>query len=265
MVMSLFDTHAHYDYPLFGDGPEVVRKLHQNGVLNGVVIPAIAYESNFSRERFPAAEFPYVYFAAGLHPKYATNEAWWDVEKRAEFEQLLEDPRTVAVKTGMDLAKVKLTEEQQAHQASFFKYLIGRANKKNLPLVLHVREAAAEALEILREHPLQVEAVVHCFSYDLEVARKMMDAGVTRFGIGGKLTLKDMAYLREAVKELPLSAILIETDAPFVKPEGYEEELNTSETMMGTVRLIAELKGIRAEEVVAAVENNAREFYRIPR
>lgn len=239
-VFELFDTHAHYDHPWFEDGAAVVRQLYQDGVINGVVIPAIRYESNYHREMFPAEEFPYVYFAPGLHPKHATNEVWWDATKRAEFEALLQDPRTVALKTGLDFAKEKLTDAQKEHQTRFFKYFIRLANERKLPLVLHVRDAAWEAIEMLRGNPIQVEAVVHCFCYDLAVAREMMQVGVTRFGIGGKLTKEDMGDLRLCVKELPMSAILLETDAPFVKPEGYEEKLNTSVTMMGTARLIAE-------------------------
>lgn len=261
--VSLFDTHAHYDHPLFEDGPAIVRNLYGEGTIKGVVIPAITYDSNFHRASFPVEEFPYVYFAAGLHPKYATNEPWWGAERRAEFEAFLEDPRTVAVKTGMDLAKIKLTDAQKEHQARFFKYFIGLANERKLPLVLHIRDAAKEATEVLRENPLQVEAVAHCYCYDLETAHEMMKVGVTRFGIGGKLTDEDMGHLRECVKELPLSAILVETDAPFVKPLGYTEKLNTSVTLMGIVRLIAELRGLGVEEVVAAVEKNARDFYRV--
>ena len=259
----LFDTHAHYDHPLFGGlGPEIVRSLHEKEILNGVVIPPIEYESNFHRYLFPEAEFPYVYFAAGLHPKCATNEPWWDKEKQEEFASLLEDPRTVAVKTGLDFFKTKLTEGQKAHQIRFFRFLIDQANRRELPLVLHIRNAAEEAIEVLKTVEIKVPAVVHCFSYDWDVARRLMEVGVTHFGIGGMLTRKEMAPLRECVKKLQISAILLETDAPFVRPEGFVGEVNTSETLMAVVEVIAKLKSLSFEEVIVSVQHNAVDFYR---
>lgn len=82
MKYCLFDTHAHYDHPLFeGNGPEIARHLFEEGTVDGIVIPAITYESNFNRDEFPEERFPRVFFAAGLHPKCAVNEAWWSEEK----------------------------------------------------------------------------------------------------------------------------------------------------------------------------------------
>ena len=93
--VPLFDTHAHYDHPLFENkGPQIVRELFEKEIINGVVIPAISFESNYlGRERFPEQEFSYVYFAAGLHPKAAAiRRVWTDSEKLISLrisEQLL--------------------------------------------------------------------------------------------------------------------------------------------------------------------------------
>lgn len=264
MKYSLFDTHAHYDHPLFdGQGPQIVRRLFDENVVDGVVIPAITYDSNFNRNMFPEESFPDVYFAAGLHPKCATNEAWWSDNKKDAFAAVLSDPRTIAVKTGLDFSKKKLSDGQKEHQARFFKYMVGLANDKKLPLVLHVRDAALEAVGVLKDMGLKVEAVVHCYTYDEETAIEMMDAGVTRFGIGGMIMREGMEPLRECVKALPLSKILIETDAPFVRPAGFTGGLNTSESMMDVVKQIASLKVIPVEDVIKAVQENARSFYRL--
>ena len=73
--IPLFDTHAHYDHPLYeGLGPEIVKQQKDAGILDGTVIPAISYESNFNREIFTPDKFPYVFFASGLHPKCANGE-----------------------------------------------------------------------------------------------------------------------------------------------------------------------------------------------
>ncbi len=262
--MPLFDTHAHYDHPRFEQkGPQLVKTLIENRVLNGVVIPAITYESNYNRKNFPEHEFPTVYFAAGLHPKHAANRSvWTDVEK-AEFEtHFLIDKRTVAVKTGLDFS-IQLSEQQKIRQVCYFEDLIDLANKHSLPLVLHIRASAETAVEILKEKPLTVEAVVHCFTYDYATAKELMSVGVTRFGIGGMLTRDGMDSLRECVQKLTLTSLLLETDAPFVKPKGFMDYANTSESLVTTANLIADLKGLDARASMGVLQSNAYDFYRL--
>jgi len=264
---SLFDTHAHYDHILFHDtGPETVDRLYNSGVLSGVVIPAISYESNFHHDMFPVDKFPYVFFAAGIHPKYAMNMPFWSdggdgKAKQDQFLRLLDDKRTVAIKSGLDHAKKKLQNIQLQRQRDFFRYMIRLANAHQLPMVLHIRDAVEDALEILHENPLEVEAVVHCYTYGPDELSRFVEAGVNYFGIGGMLTRDEMGELREAVKILPLDRILLETDSPLVKPKGFHGELNTSEKLIETAELIAELKDVPVERVIEAVEKNAREFY----
>ena len=262
MKYCLFDTHAHYDHPLFeGNGPEIARHLFEEGTVDGIVIPAITYESNFNRDKFPEERFPRVFFAAGLHPKCAVNEAWWSEEKRADFECILSNHRTVAVKTGLDFCKKKLTESQKEHQKRFFRLMIGYANEARLPLVLHIRDSAEEVIEVLKEEKLSVKAVAHCYTYDKTVADKMIEVGITHFGIGGMITRDDMEPLCKCVEELPIESILLETDAPFVKPVGYEGNLNTSGTLEMVVEKIATIKNLPIQETVTALQCNAYAFF----
>ena len=264
MYISLFDTHAHYDHPMFENrGPDLVKKMFDRGVVDGVVIPAITYESNYNRKMFPENIFPYVYFAAGIHPKCATNEAWWDDEKCQEFNMLVSDPRTVAIKTGLDFCKKKLTEAQKSHQIKFLEYMISVANNNRLPLVLHIREAKMEIIDVLRGNKLKVEAVAHCYTYDSETADLLMEVGITRFGIGGMLTRENMGHLRKFVKMIPMQSILLETDAPFVKPLNYEGNINASDSLIENARLISELKNISLDIIIKELQRNAYDFYGI--
>lgn len=261
---ALFDTHAHYDHPLFeGKGPQLLRELLTRQAVGGAVIPAIAFDSNGNRELFPPEDFPTVFFAPGLHPKYAVNEPLWDRDRREAFSRILEEPRSVAVKTGLDHSRTKLTEGQKEHELHFFRFMRDLAEEHGLPLVLHVRDAFPEAAAVLREKPLSTEAAVHCFTGGPREARELTEAGVTRFGIGGMLTRDGMDALRDCVRELPLQALLLETDAPFVRPKGFEGKVNTSETLPVVAELIAALKGLPAETVTAALQKNAEEFFRL--
>ncbi len=257
-----FDTHAHYDHPLFaGLGPKIVRGLLAQG-LSKVVIPAITFDSNFTaREEFLAGEFPDVFFAAGLHPKCATNEEDWSSEKKSAFESLLRDGRTVAVKSGLDYSKKKLQDAQKERQVRFFQMMIDYANGSRLPMVLHIREAVESAVLVMTQRAIENGAVAHCFTYDYDTARQLQGCGVTYFGIGGAVTREGMDELRECVAYLPLECLLLETDAPFVKPEGWEERLNDSRAIIPVAGKIAKLKSIPVEEVLRVCNMNASRFY----
>lgn len=261
---AMIDTHAHYDHPLFrGNGFDILAGLFEDNVIDGVVIPAITYESNFQRDKVCTKYRDKIYFAAGLHPKAATNEQWWDRTKQRKFLSVVDEKKTVAIKTGLDFSKKRLAESQKEHQAKFFEMLVGIANDMNLPLVFHIRDAAEEAIDLLKRNPLKVEAVCHFYTYDPQIAKKMLDVGITRFGIGGMITRDGMEPLRNCVKELPLSSILIETDAPFVSPKNYEGEVNTSRTLIGTAKILAELTESSLENIVHHVQRNAKGFYKL--
>ena len=260
----LFDTHAHYDHRRFhGEGPKIVRELYDAGIINGVVIPAISYESNFNRLLFPEEEFPYVYFASGVHPRFSLSKAKWTDAKKQAFHKLLLDPRTVAVKSGLDLGDYSLSEDIKKSQRECLGYMMDLSVQFKLPLILHIRDAADEVIRFLKEKPSEVEIEVHCFTYDYRTAFKMMEVGITRFGIGGMLTRDGKDLLRDCVRRLPLSTILLETDAPFVKPKDFRGTVNTSEILWEIVQLIAELKGISTYTVADTVQKNAYEFFGI--
>ena len=260
----LFDTHAHYDHPLFGEeGSKILKQLFDEGIVDGVVIPPISFRSNFNRDLFPRKEFPSVFFAVGVHPLCIDEHALEAIYDSLELDRIIGMPGTAAIKTDLDFHKEKLILGPKTYQYMSFEYFIGRANRYRMPMVLHVRDALEDTINTLSEKTLDVEAEVHCFTYDFEAAKALMDVGVTRFGIGGMLTRPEMEHLRDCVKRLPLSAILLETDAPFVRPAGYGDGPNTSRTLMQTAELIAQLREIPVEEVIEAVQQNAKDFFRL--
>lgn len=262
MKEGYFDSHAHYDHELFnGNGPSVVQELFRSGLLCAAVIPAITYESNFNRHLFPAEQFPFIYYAPGLHPKYATNTAFWTKAQRQEFLSVLELPHTVAVKTGLDFKKTTLTDGQKQLQIKFFRLMIEIANEKHLPLVLHIRDAVEEAIAVLTETPPLFGAVTHCFTYDPHTTQRLMNAGVTHFGIGGKVTREENIPLQEAVRLMSWEAILLETDAPFVRPQGITDALNTSANLPLIAQKIAALKNTEITDVMSVTRCNAFRFF----
>ena len=143
-----------------------------------------------------------------------------------------------------------------------------------LPVILHVRDAHEDALRILRWHPARkLGGVIHCFYGSKEIAEQYLKLGY-HFGIGGSvLQLEERArYLWEAIPNIPLDRILVETDAPFIlpyckdviQPKLLRRARNTSLILPAVIKKIAELKGIPAEEVEQATTNNVIRLFRLP-
>ena len=184
--MYYFDSHAHYDNSRFkGNGPDIVKELNANGMLEKAVISAITVESNYeARKMFDEAEFPYVYFAAGIHPRCASSikdeKFDWDT-----FSGLFEDRRTVAVKTGLDFSGPQLTPTLIGNQKKILRHLLMIADLNKLPVVLHVRDSEEAIIDELQNSNPELNIEVHCFVYDKDIMEKMIQAGVKFFGIGG--------------------------------------------------------------------------------
>lgn len=265
--LRYFESHCHPDHPLIVEPHNYVNDALNVGIEYLLVAP-ITYESNFdSMELFPKALFPNVLFAKGLHPKYAYNVSFWNEKEIEKFKALVEsDDRIVAFKSGIDLCKKNLQDHQIERQFSFLQLFHDLAYAYKKPLVLHVREAVEETLEYLEKNPLLVPTEVHCFAYDSETMYRFIRAGVGYFGIGGMVTRPENEALREAVAEIPLEKILIESDSPFVKVWGDTEKINTSvKAVPAVAKAIAELKGISVSQVVEQCYQNCLDFFQIKR
>lgn len=136
------------------------------------------------------------------------------------------------------------------------------ARKWNLPVNIHSREAAADTMQIMKEHARGIPAIIHCYSYSKEMAEEYVRMGYL-IGVGGVVTFKNAKRLKEIVKEIPLSHIVLETDCPYLAPEPNRGKRNSSLNLPYVAQAIAELKGITAEEVIRVTEENAKRFYRI--
>ena len=252
------------DHVLFVDSRYEIMERVQDAGIKYLINAPVTYESNFtSNEMFPANVYPNVFFAKGLHPKCALNEPEWDSNKKSQFEQLLADRRTVAVKTGLDYCNKKIQEDQKLRQKDFLKMLINCATQYDLPIIFHIREAVDDVIAFLREYPIRTEAVVHCYnSCNWAKTQELMDVGIRYFGIGGMITRGDEALI-DSVKNMPLKAILLETDSPFVKPSNSVEKVNTPLVLPQIAMKVAELQEKSIEEVVKQTYENACNFYRL--
>ena len=140
------------------------------------------------------------------------------------------------------------------------------AVRHGLPVIVHSREAAEDTMNVVRANANSLQAagvcpgIIHCYSYSVEHARMYADMGFM-LGIGGVVTYKNAKKLKEVVREIPLSHLVLETDCPYLAPTPFRGKRNDSRLLVYVAEAIAELKGISVEEVVRATAENAERLF----
>lgn len=243
------DTHCHIE-------KENAKKYVENALNAGVNTLICASEDhNSSVETVEISnEFSNVFSCVGVHPANASEFKDEDIEK---FRELIKNNRVKAIgEIGLDYYYGKETKERQIE---VFKLFLDLAQENNLPVVIHTREATLDTLNILKEYKLK--GVIHCFSGSVETAREYIKLGFS-IGIGGVLTFKN-SKLYEVVKKVPLSYIILETDAPFLAPEPYRGNKNESKYIPVIAECLAYHKSISLEDVAKETSDNAKRIFDI--
>lgn len=253
----IFDTHAHYDDKAFdSDREELLKSLPEQGIERVVNIGSSLVSCRQTIELME--HYPYIYGALGVHPS-ETGEL--DEESIAWLREQCGRKKCVAVgEIGLDYY---WEEPHPDIQKKWFCRQLQLAKEVNLPVIIHSREAAEDTLDILKaERAQDIGGVMHCYSYTKETARTVLDMGFY-FGIGGVLTFKNGRKLKEAVDYLPMEAVVLETDCPYLAPEPYRGKRNSSLYLPYVVKAIAETKGICEKEVERITWENACRMYRM--
>ncbi len=248
----IFDTHAHFDDERFNaDREELFTTLNSfcgvGGIINcGCDIPSSEKSIEFSKK------FPFLYAAVGFHPEFAANN---DCDL-AKLEELLKQEKVVAVgEIGLDYYWDK---ENKQRQKEIFVKQIKLAQKHKKPVIIHDRDAHEDTLNILKEY--KPKGVLHCFSGSSEMAKEVVKLGMY-IGVGGVLTFKNNKKLPEVVKSIPLTRILLETDAPYMAPEPFRGKTNHSGLIIYVAQKLAEILNISQEEVLKQTYQNAQNLF----
>ena len=248
----IFDSHAHYDDVKFDEiRDELLSSLNKNGVKYAVTCSVDGISSENSLKISEKYEF--LYAAVGIHPENLdSNTPISDIEK------LSKHPKCVAIgEIGLDYY---YNSENRMQQIQVFEEQIVLANKLNLPVIVHDREAHADTLEILKKH--KPNGVVHCFSGSLEMAKEIVSLGMY-IGVGGVVTFKNAKKLPDIVREIPDNRLLIETDCPYLAPEPYRGKLNHSGFLTLVASRIADIKNTDLYCVLGTTCENAKELFNI--
>ena len=255
MNYELIDTHCHLDFPDFDtDRPEVLQRAHDNDI--DCIINIGSSLQGSQRSVALSKEYKNIYAVVGVHPHEADG---CDEQMLKTIAELAKEEKVVAIgETGLDYFK---NYSSQENQKRLFCRLISLAKDYNLPLVLHSRQAQADMLEILQKY-MPLAAVVHCFSGDGDFLKECLAMGFF-ISFTCNITYKKAEELRMRVKETPLERLMLETDAPFLSPEGFRGRRNEPAQVKLLAQEIAKVKGSTAEVNATATTENARIFFKL--
>ncbi len=255
--MRLFDTHAHYDADAFdADRMEVLSSMPGQGV-ELILNPGCDLKSSQTAVEL-AERFPFVYAAVGVHPEECAD---WNAEHDIPvLEALAQNPKVRAIgEIGLDYHWPENPPRELQQQV--FHAQLDLAEKLNLPVIVHDRDAHHDCLEIVRTHP-NVTGVYHCYSGGVEDAKTLMKLG-WMISFTGSITFKNARRALEVIDLLPLDRMMIETDSPYMSPEPFRGRRNDSGRVHLVAEAIARRKGLDPEEVARITLENGKRFFRI--
>ncbi|UGQ48429.1 TatD family hydrolase [Massilia endophytica] len=254
------DTHCHLDAHEFR-GASLERAADAGGKgVSMIVIPAIA-TGNFEAVRELAHAAPNACYGLGIHPicvPQATDEDL--LRMREQVGRAMDDPCFVAIgEVGLDFFIPMLCEpamrEKQIH---FFREQLRIARDFGLPVLTHVRKSQDQVLKHVRQIP-PAGGIAHAFNGSFQQAQGYIDAGF-KLGFGGNVTFTRALQIRRLASELPLSSIVMETDAPDIAPSWIHPGVNTPDQIPGIAQVVADLRGIPLHEVESATTASAQEI-----
>lgn len=256
--MKMFiDTHVHLNADQYEeDLQDVINRALEAKVEKMVVI-------GFDRKTIERTmelieQYDFVYGVIGWHPVDAIDCTQEDLEW---IEELAAHPKIVGIgETGLDYYWDKSPKDVQQ---ALFRKQIQLAQKIDLPIIIHNRDATGDVVNILREeNAASVGGVMHCFSGSVETARECIAMNFM-ISLGGPVTFKNARLPKEVATDIPLEHLMIETDAPYLAPHPYRGKRNEPAFVPLVAEEIARLKGLTIEEIAKATTDNAKKFFGI--
>lgn len=254
----MFETHAHYDDPVYdADRRELMAQIERGGVTAVINVSSdigtAAHAVGLSRT------YGFVRAAAGFHPHCAHKITEADFDAVSALAGLSE---VVAIgECGLDY---HFENTDKKAQIFWFNRQLDLAAETRKPVIIHSRDAENETYEILKSRRNKLSGgVLHCFSSDAQAASNYIKMGFF-IGVGGIVTFKNAERLAQAVRAIPIEHILLETDCPYLSPEPRRGERNSSLNLRFIAEKIAQIKDMSFDSVVQTTSENARKLFCLP-
>lgn len=254
--MEFFDSHSHYNDEKFDkDREEIIAKTKEAGITKWI---CAGYDINSSKLSVEIAKkYPFIYSICGISPNDVPNKME-EIEKNLEqIEKLIKlDSENNIVAVGEIGLDYYWNKENKDIQREIFIKQIELANKYDLPIVIHTREAVDDTIKILKENEVKNKGVFHCCPLNRELVKEALKLGFY-ISFAGPITFKNSKNAEEIVRMVPLEKVLIETDSPYLAPEPKRGTRNDSTNVKIIAEKIAEFKNISLEEVADKTYKNA--------
>lgn len=253
--IRIFESHAHYDDKAFDmDRDSLLMQLKDSGFSHVINIASDldSVDTTYALTK----QYEHVYAAIGIHPS--------EIEELNEntFQHVREiamKPKVLAIgEIGLDY---HYDDPDKELQKDWFERQLELARELKKPVVIHSREACEDTIKILKSSTAKgIPGVMHCYSYTVETARELLKLGYY-FGIGGVITFSNAKKLVEALEEIPLDRILLETDCPYLAPTPHRGERNSSLYLPLVAEKIAAIKGVPYYKVLEQTHKNGRKLF----
>lgn len=246
------DTHCHLFKDYYEDMDNIIYKIKNRGI---IALINNGCDSKTNQEVLSLLDkYDFMYGAIGIHPDYADNY------NEDDLKYIIDNigvEKIVAIgEIGLDYHYDNFSKEKQI---TLFKAQLKIAEKNNLPVIIHMREATNDVLNILKEY--RVKGVIHCFTGSVETANILIKMGFF-LGINGVVTFKN-CNLINIIKEIGIDHIVLETDAPYLTPVPFRSEKNDSSHVVDTANFIANSLGIDVKKLADITTNNAKSLFDI--
>lgn len=255
----LFDTHAHlYDPAFKEDLNEVIKQCQDVGVdlilLCSDTIEACKQIITLTKK------YEIIYGAVGIHPCEVFNLDLNNTLK--QLEEFTKENKIKAIgEIGLDYYWNKLDEEKSKQQEWFIAQ-IELANRLQLPVSIHSRDAIQDTINILKTYTPKYGFVMHCYSSSKEIMKEIINLG-GYISLGGPVTFKNAVLPKEVAKEVPIDRLLIETDSPYLAPQNYRGKRNNPSYVIEVANQIAILKNKTLEEIERVTFENGKNLFKI--
>lgn len=251
----LIDSHCHIDFSDFDEDRSAVLQTALDANIKHIIVPAIAADS-WARVKNICQASHQLHPAYGLHPYFIDRH---ELDHIKALDEWLSNEKAIGVgECGLDYYLKNLNKIKQLE---IFEAQLELALKHQLPVIIHSRKATEQVIQSIKKYP-GLRGMMHSYSGSLEQARQLIDLGFY-ISFGGAITYENATRLRAVVKQIPLTALLIETDAPDQPGSKYYGERNEPVFILDVVQTLADLKTLPAESIANATSDNASSLFNL--
>ena len=257
--MEYFDSHAHYDsYRFDEERDDIINKVYNEGVTR---IVSAGYSLEGTKINLELSKkYPFIYTTAGISPNDLGEDWEQDIE---EIDKIIMDN----LNSGKILAVGEIGFDyhydiDKKIQYEAFSKQIDIANKYDLPIVIHTRDAVMDTITMLKEKTVKNKGIFHCCPLNRELVKEALKLGYY-ISMAGPVTFKNSKNADEIIQMVPTDRMLIETDSPYLAPEPVRGTTNNSINLKYIVKKIASVKGMSEEKIARLTYENAERVFQI--